>query len=704
MASTDVVKEPNPPAWPRSVYVVEPDDKFEGDKQALFDSIFSADGKYSVHPPDCNGLGGYFNELGREFDSSRTAVLLKPGHHDAKFNVGYYTSLLGLGRHPGLTKLQDFEVLNGAKRNGDQQDPKYPGALYNCLRSVENLRTAPGHKIHYYVSQGAPLRKVHVQGQLQLSGPVGNDPGCFGYAAGGFMADCSADLGIQFGSQQEWIARNTDIGEHAAYQNGAWSTVLIGCRGTRDKVARVTDVESAESIAEKPYVIFEDAEDKYFLMVPQIEAGKAASTWKAKNWRDSTKVDFENVYVADAESSTAATINAKLAEGKHVVMSPGIYKIIEPIVVSSSKAVILGLGMATVQPHEDALYMDSLIFVQDGLEDVRIAGLVLQAGKEGCHALLKWGTLKAPEPEPNDDDCSGGSRCGKLARCADVVCKLFWTLGYWDDEPAKPEPKLPAEHAGFIYDLFCRVGGGGDASQPEVWANKMVQINSPNVVGDNLWLWRGCCLDGSTDGGAAHSRNRANNALEVNGDKVTIYGLTAEHALQDQVVWNGQQGKTYFFQCKLPYDATQQTFVEPGYSGYVVADHVETHDLRGAGVYFAFKSREDIQVASAFRAPEGVPGLRFSNLFTVFLGGTGGIEHVLNKQGGRSSGSTIGQPQWLPAQSRGGDEDASTDEGGDSPGGASSPGAATGSSDAEGDCVVGGGAGGGTPAAAGPLA
>jgi hypothetical protein len=478
------------------------------------------------------------------------------------------------------------------------------------------------------------------------------------------MADCLADEGIEFGSQQEWIARNTDVGEHAAYTNGAWSTVLVGCQGTRDKVARVTEVASAEIIAEKPYVIYEEVEDRYFLMVPQIEVDKAASTWKAKNWKEATKVDFENVYVADAETSTAAVINAKLAEGKHVVMSPGIYKITEPIVICRSRAVVLGLGMATVQPHDDAQYMHSLIFVQDGLEHVRIAGLVLQAGKQGSHALLKWGTPKSADSEPPDD--VKPSCCRRLTRCAEATIKTCLTLGYWEDPVPDPEIQPPA-HAGFIHDLFCRVGGGGDMSQPEVWTNQMVQITSPNVVGENLWLWRGHCLhDCGERGEEGHSRNRVSNGLEVNGDNVTVYGLTAEHALQDQVVWKGQRGKTLFGMFKLPYDATRQNFVEPGYAGYVVADHVTAHEVRGAGVYSIFQRSEDIQVASAFRAPKGVPGFKYSNLFTVSLGGSGSIQHILNDQGGKCSATEVGKPHWLTSSPTEGNEEESTDEGGES--------------------------------------
>merc|ERR1719382_1646842 len=96
--------------------------------------------------------------------------------------------------------------------------------------------------------------------------------------------------------------------------------------------------------------------------------------------------------VVAVTGTPASLINAKLAEGKAVVFTPGLYRISEPIVVGRSGAVLLGLGMATIMPMGGAGYMEQLVLVKDGLEGVRIAGLVLEAGDQGSSALLRWGT------------------------------------------------------------------------------------------------------------------------------------------------------------------------------------------------------------------------------------------------------------------------------------------------------------------------
>jgi len=600
-------KEQNPPNWPSSVHVIEADDQFVGDKQALFDRIFSDDGKYTVHPwgaefPNTDRYGGYFNETGRDFDAKRVAVLLKPGVHRAKFNVGFYNSLVGLGREPGAVELDAFEVLNGVGADGVQHGAG-PGALDNFWRSVENLTTAPGRNIYYFVSQASPLRKVHIQGQLRLTGPVGGGVYDWGYASGGFTADSKIDGGVEFGGQQQYCTRNSEIGNDAVYAGGAWSNVLIGSKGVYKsqpgQAGKGTVIESTERIAEKPYITYEAGENKYYLLIPRVEVAKSGVSWEKYSSGDVERVDFEKVYVAEAGVSTAAVINAKLAEGKHIVLTPGIYKITEPIVIGKSNAVLLGLGLATVEQADEAPYMESLIFVRDGLEGVRIAGLMVQGGQAGSNALIKWGTRKS------------GS----------------------------------AENAGFLYDIFCRIGGDRDASMPEARTNKMVLINSSNVVGDNLWLWR-ADHEVPNNVGVKDSRNKVFNALEVNGDNVIMYGLFAEHTLHDLTVWNGENGKTFFYQCELPYDVTQQNFGDQGYAGYVIADHVKTHTLRGAGVYCYFRDY-DVSAQCGFRAPEGEAGISLQHIFTVFLNGKGSIEHVLNEQGDEASTATQGQPLYV---------------------------------------------------------
>ena len=52
--------------------------------------------------------------------------------------------------------------------------------------------------------------------------------------------------------------------------------------------------------------------------------------------------------------------------------------------------------------------------------------------------------------------------------------------------------------------------------------------------------------------------NTADTGLVVNGANVLATGLFVEHYQKYQVIWNGQGGKTIFFQNEMPYDVPNQ--------------------------------------------------------------------------------------------------------------------------------------------------
>ena len=72
---------------------------------------------------------------------------------------------------------------------------------------------------------------------------------------------------------------------------------------------------------EKPYIKI-DVDGTYQLVTPKPAFGVAGVQWDSGN--DDAYVDgFDSVFVA-SNSTDVADINAKLAQGLHVVLSPGI--------------------------------------------------------------------------------------------------------------------------------------------------------------------------------------------------------------------------------------------------------------------------------------------------------------------------------------------------------------------------------------------
>ena len=195
-----------------------------------------------------------------------------------------------------------------------------------------------------------------------------------------------------------------------------------------------------------------------------------------------------------------------------------------------------------------------------------------------------------------------------------------------------------ASAPGFLHDVFFRVGGPDGSAAAPVRVETMLHIRRGWVIGDNLWLWRA----DHANGGVTYSSNQVRHGLVVDGDNVHMYGLAVEHTLEDLTVWNGERGRTYFYQSELPYIVTQEEFPR-NLSGYKVSAHVQDHAAYGVGVYSFFRDHV-VNVTSGIVAPATS---KFVNPMSVFLNGNGGIDHILNDQGGASVAGVQPQVHYL---------------------------------------------------------
>jgi len=236
----------------------------------------------------------------------------------------------------------------------------------------------------------------------------------------------------------------------------------------------------------------------------------------------------------------------------------------------------LGLGIATL------ISTTGKPCIQVGAVDgVSVSGFLLQAGATNSPTLLQFGTHGYPGNAANP---------------------------------------------GVISDLYARVGGMNPTGS--VATDTMVNIDNGNVLLDNAWRWR---ADHDISGLVSNSRNPVNNGLVVNGDHVTTYGLAAEHTLQDITIWNGNYGRSYFYQSELPYDATEANFGAKGYAGYRVTSGVTDHTAFGTGVYSYFRDHP-VVVNSGIVTPS-IPTVTFNHALIVFLNGHGSIRHVVDSAG-----------------------------------------------------------------------
>lgn len=97
------------------------------------------------------------------------------------------------------------------------------------------------------------------------------------------------------------------------------------------------------------------------------------------------------------------------------------------------------------------------------------------------------------------------------------------------------------------------------------------------------------------------------------------------------LVWNGDNGKAYFYQSEFPYDVTQSNYGDKAYSAFVVNDNVKNFEGYGLGAYSFFRDNV-VEVESGFKAPS-TTGVTLTNSLSVFLDGKGGIKHIVDEEG-----------------------------------------------------------------------
>lgn len=512
------------------------------------------------------------------FGPERYALLFKPGTYHVNFNVGFYTHVAGLGQSP-----EDVQIDGGVTVNA-KWDPN-GHALNNFWRTLENFTVIPSSNVPYQttrgitriaISQAAPLRRLHVKGELQLFdwGPKGN----VGYASGGFLADSIVDGKVVPASQQQWLSRNSGWG---GWQNAVWNMVFVGCTnepaGTFPNPA-YTIVERTPLIREKPFLVV-DAFGRFAVFVPALRRNARGVSWVHGRAPGET-APLDRFHVARPGVSDAATINAAMAAGKHVLFTPGVYRLEETLKVTRANTILLGLGVPSLMPTTG----QAAISVAD-VDGVTIAGLIVDAGTERSDRLVEVGPP--------------GGRA---------------------DHSANPT---------FLYDLTVRTGG------PAPGRNDVgLVINSRHVVADQLWIWR---ADHGL--GVGWETNPTRNGMVVNGDDVIVYGLFNEHHEGYQTVWNGDGGRVYMYQSEMPYDVPSQSSwmsgKTPGLASYKVSDGVTRHEAWGVGVYCFFRDAP-IKARSAIEVP-AAPGVKLHHLTTIWLDGRSGSEitHIVNDVGGR---------------------------------------------------------------------
>src|SRR5712691_161077 len=478
-------------------------------------------------------------QVNNQFGTQRFALLFRPGTYGSASNplalqMGYYMSLAGLGLSPNDV------VINGAIVSFNQCFGSCTG-LNNFWRSLSNLTL-----------------NVHLPAKPPAYAPAPpENPFCAN----------SNDL---YAISQAAPIRRVHI-------NGLFF-LFDYCNTGFTSGGFIADSEFTGST----------------VVNGSAQLNSSGTTW-ANGPTPGTSIPIGNFFVAQPADS-AATINAAIHRGKNLILTPGIYKLDQPIDVTRPDSVVLGLGFPTLVPTNGNAAMTVA-----SAEGMLMSGVLFDAGAVSSPVLLQVG--------------AGHARS--------------------DNEASDPS---------VLSDVFFRVGGAAAGK-----VTTALVVNSNNVILDDIWSWRA-----DHGNGVGWTSNTADTGVIVNGDNATAYGLFVEHYQKFNVIWNGNGGTDIFFQNEMPYDVpSQAAWMEaPGVDGYAafkVGDGVTSFHGYGMGTYSFFNKDIDIFAANGFEVPATLPAGSLHDIFTLFLDkvhGKGGILNVINNTGGPS---TIANPDVVVA-------------------------------------------------------
>jgi hypothetical protein len=539
-------------------------------------------------------VDGIANEqVSSQFGTARYAILFMPGTYGTpanplNFQVGYYTEVAGLGSSPGdVTINGTIDVYNQCFGPGDCT------ALVNFWRSVSNLTINVAGKggcqsgEFWATSQATSLRRVHVNGFATLmdycSGPS--------YASGGFIADSQfTGSTIVNGSQQQYLVRNSDLD---GWSNAVWNQVFAGAIGAPAQSfpnPPYTTLQTNPESREKPFLDV-DENGAFSVYVPDAQFDGRGTTWQ-NGQTPGHSISIDDFFVAKPSDSVQA-INNALALGKNLIFTPGIYSVDQTIKVKRANTIVLGLGLATLEAEHGVVPMT----VAD-VKGVEISGLLFDAGAANSPVLLQVG---------------GRHAAGTPAR----------------DRSGWSDPQDPTA----LHDVYFRIGGAHIGK-----ATLSLEVNADNVVLDNIWAWRA-----DHGSGVGWTSNTADTGVVVNGDNVTATGLFVEHYQKNEVIWNGENGKTIMFQNEMPYDPPNQAAWQHdgilGYAAYKVAESVTTHEGWGLGSYCFLNVDPTIHASHAFEVPVAA-GVKLHDILDLSITNHGTIDHVVNDYGDPTSAIT----------------------------------------------------------------
>ena len=428
-------------------------------------------------------------QVPNQFGPQRYALLFKPGTYGTaaqplNFQLGYYTAVAGLGASPGDV------VINGSVYVRNQCFNGSCTALNNFWRSLSNLTINVNNPTFgcyfgefWAVSQAAPMRRVHVNGQSTL----------MDYCTGAVIRErrLHRRLGIRRDRDQRFAAAVADPQQppHCVDERRlepgvlrhAGRTGAVFPRGGLVRWYPYTTVATSPVTREAPYLYVNAAGD-YNVFVPATQRNTSGTTWSTARHRGRRSRSTSS---SSQSRRTTCSDQQCPREGPEPALHPG------------------RLRRRPDDQGETCRHRRARARVRDA----RAAGRRRaddrrrRSGRRHLRADLR-------------------RRPRQLARAAP---------GRHSARHKSDPDDLTA-----LQDVFFRIGGAAAGK-----ATVSLEVNSDDVILDDIWAWRA-----DHGNGVGWTVNTADTGVVVNGDDVTAYGLFVEHFQKYEVIWNGNGGRS----------------------------------------------------------------------------------------------------------------------------------------------------------------
>ncbi|HXA60533.1 MAG TPA: discoidin domain-containing protein [Streptosporangiaceae bacterium] len=389
-----------------------------------------------------------------QFGTQRYALLFKPGTYSATANMGYYTSIQGLGQNPDDVTINGDVTVDAFDGTGN--------ATQNFWRSAENMAINPSNgSDRWAVAQAGPFRRMDVHGGLQLY------PASYGYASGGYISDTKVTGQVSSASQQQWYSKDSAFG---SWSGSVWNMAFSGVTGAPAQSfpsPPMTTLATTPTSRDVPY-LYVDASGNYRVFEPSLRTNASGPSW-ATGPTPGTSVPMSQFFVA-TPSNTAAQMNAALAQGCNLFFTPGVYNIDQTLTVNNPNTVVMGIGFPTLIPVGGV----NTIQVAD-VDGVRLDGLLLDAGTTNSAALLTVGGAGSTANHPADPTS---------------VQDVFFRIG--GDIAGKATSSLVVNSNNTLVDHIwawrADHGNGGTVGWTTNTADNGMTVNGNNVLATGLFV------------------------------------------------------------------------------------------------------------------------------------------------------------------------------------------------------------------------